>query len=261
MTSSIIALTTDFGLRDYYVAAVKGVILGIAPNATIVDVTHEIEPHNVQQAAFVLLQVWPSYPAGTIHIAVVDPGVGSERRILLGRYAGQWVIAPDNGLVTFLHRELPVEVMHVVENRKFFAPALSSTFHARDIMAPVAAHLFQGTLPHEFGRTTDRIEMLSVNSQATITQNRVEGVVLYVDHFGTLVSNIRRDQIDRVAGSAGAQVSVNGQSIGTIHSTYSDVEPGEPVALWGSCDRLEVAVHRGRAVDRFGHDAPVALEW
>ena len=261
MTTPIIALTTDFGTRDYYVAAVKGVILGIIPDAVIVDVTHEIDPHNVQQGAFVLRQVWPWYPEGTIHIAVVDPGVGSERRILLGRYAGRWVIAPDNGMVTFLHREIPVETMHVVENRKYFAPTLSSTFHARDIMAPVAAHLARGVPPHEFGRATDRIELLPIESQATITQERAVGMVLYVDHFGTLVTNIRRDQVDPAAGDVRGHVVVNGQTLGAVRTTFSDVAPGEPVALWGGCDRLEIAVHRGRAVDRYGDDARVILEW
>ncbi len=113
----IITLTTDFGTRDHYVAAMKGVILSIAPEARIVDVTHEIEPHAVLQGAFVLRQVWSWFPPGTVHVGVVDPGVGSARRIILGRFAGRYLIAPDNGLATFVHRETPADAIHVVESR------------------------------------------------------------------------------------------------------------------------------------------------
>lgn len=257
----IVALTTDFGTRDHYVGAVKGVILAIAPQATVVDVTHDVEPHNILHGAFVLRRVWPYFPVGTIHLAVVDPGVGTGRRIILGQYAGRFVVAPDNGLITLVHRDYPPEAMHVVENRRYFAADLSSTFHGRDIMAPAAAHLAAGVKPKEFGRVTDRLEMLPVAHRAVTAGGAVRGVVLYVDRFGTLVTNIGADQIG-VRPDAGdpRMVCVNGVCIGSIRTTFADVAPGEPLALMGSAGLLEIAVNRGRAVDRFGPADGIRVE-
>jgi hypothetical protein len=253
---------TDFGTRDSYAAAMKGVILGMAPKTVIVDVTHEIEPHNIAHGAFVLRQVFPWFPEGTIHVAVVDPGVGSERRILLGQYAGQWVIAPDNGLLTFLHRDFPVESMRVVEERRLFLPTLSSTFHGRDIMAPVAAHLANGLRPRDVGRLTDRIEMLSVSHHAEVSGGTIRGAVLYIDRFGTLITNIPQEQLaaPRVQ-THGARVIVNGTDIGPVRASYSDVGVDQPAALVGSSGYLEVAVNRGRAVERFGPTPSIIVEF
>jgi hypothetical protein len=281
-TMPVITLLTDYGGRDYYVGALKGVILGIAPNVRIVDITHDVEPHNILQGAFVLWQIWPWYPPGTIHVAVVDPGVGSDRRIILGQYAGRYVVAPDNGLITLLHREIPAEAMYIVENRRFFTSELSATFHGRDIMAPVAAHLANGVKPKEFGRVTDRLETLPVAEKGEIIGDAVRGTVLYVDRFGTLVTNIRREQLAGLrpdaAGlpsvdlpaSAGRQtaggtrhawtVLVNGLSIGPIRSAFFEVPQGEPVALIGGSGHLEIAINQGRAVERFGPAHAVVVE-
>lgn len=249
----IITLISDYGTRDHYVAALKGVILSIAPEARIVDITHEVEPQNIAHAAFVLRQCWSWYPAATIHLAIVDPGVGSSRRIVLGRYAGQFVVAPDNGLVSFVHHDFPLEGMRVVEERRYFLTQVSNTFHGRDIMAPVSAHLAQGVKPREFGRATDHVEVLPLNYSAAFVGNTVLGQVLYVDHFGTLVTNIHRDQLAMVPGASGRmEVEVNGTPIGPLRSTFSDVAAGEPAALIGGSELLEVAVNRGSAVQRFG---------
>lgn len=258
---ALITLITDYGTRDYYVGTLKGVILGIAPDVRIVDVTHEIEPHNVSHAAFVLRQIWPWYPAGTVHLAVVDPGVGSGRGIVLGRYGGQCVVAPDNGLVTFVHRDLPAEAMQVVENRRFFLPDPSTTFHGRDVMAPVAAHLANGVNPREFGPLTDRFEMLPISQRAEATTEGVRGCVLYVDHFGTFVTNISPEQlVERGGSSRVLEVRVNGKSIGPVRSTFSDVSLGEPIALIGSCGLLEVAVNQGRALEVFGPPDTIRID-
>jgi S-adenosylmethionine hydrolase len=259
---SIITLTTDYGLRDQYVGALKGVILSIAPSACLVDITHDIDPHNILHGAFVLRQVWPWYPKGTIHVVVVDPGVGSERRIILGRYAGQYVIAPDNGLVTLIHREMPVEALHVVEARRYFLGDLSSTFHGRDIMAPVAAHLANGVSPREFGRATDRLEILPGVHRAEVEGDVTRGMVLYVDRFGTLISNVGADQLSGAGvGCPNSEVLVDGVSVGPLRSAFCDVPPGEPVAFIGSGGLVEVAVNRGRAVDRFGPDPQISVEF
>ncbi len=257
----IVTLITDYGMRDYYVGALKGVILRIAPEACVVDVTHEVPPHNVLHAAFVLRQIWPWYPPGTIHLAVVDPGVGSERRIILGQYAGRYVIAPDNGLVTLLHRDQAAEALYVVENRRFFLPDLSTTFHGRDVMAPVAAHLAKGVNPREFGPMTDRLDLLPVADRAEVTGEAVHGSVLYVDRFGTLVTDIRQDQLMGTHRlGRGCEVVVNGHPIGPVRSTFSGVAVGEPVALIGSCGLLEVAVNQGSAVERFGPPDAVRVD-
>lgn len=249
----IITLITDYGGRDYYVGALKGVILSIAPKVTLVDVTHEVEPHNILHGAFVLRSIWPWYPAGTIHLAIVDPGVGTERRILLGRYDGSYVVAPDNGVISFLHRELRTEAMHVVENPRFTLPPASSTFEGRDILAPVAAHLAQGVKPREFGRATDRVEVFPLPRRPEVSAQGLRGCVLYVDRFGTLVSNIsRRSLLALGTHKAEFEVLVNDTSVGPILSTFGEVPAGEPVAIIGSTEHLEVAVNRGSAQERFG---------
>lgn len=257
-----ITLTTDFGTRDHYVGAIKGVIRSLAPKAEIIDITHEIGPHDVLHASFVLHGIWPYYPEGTIHLAVVDPGVGSERRIILGRYAGQYVIAPDNGLITFLHRTRRVEEMYVVENRRYFLPQPSSTFHGRDIFAPVAAHLASGVKSRDFGRSTDRVEMLDIPHSAEITGRRIMGRILYVDRFGTLVTNINQQNLLALGiKDRDPEVFVGGQNIGPIRSHFGEVPEGEPLALQGSTGYLEIAVNRGSAAERFmpGEEGQTAL--
>jgi len=257
----IIGLLTDYGMRDYYAGALKGVILGLVAKVQVVDITHDIDPHNILHGAFVLRQVWPWYPAGTIFVAVVDPGVGSSRRIILGQYAGRYVIAPDNGLVTLLHRDFPVEAMHVVEERRFFLPELSATFHGRDMMAPAAAHLANGVKPREFGRATDRLEMLPLAHCADSTGGSLSGRVLYVDRFGTMVTNIRQEQLrsPRVQERA-PSVIVNGRNIGPVRAAFHEVAVGEPIALLGSAGLLEIAVNQGRAVDQFGPLGTTSVE-
>ena len=239
----IVTLISDYGTRDHYVGALKGVILSVAPDVRLVDVTHEIDPHNVLAGAFVLRQIWPWFP----------PGVGTDRRIILGRYGGQYVVAPDNGLITLVHRDLPAEAMHVVENRQYFLPKLTATFHGRDLLAPVVGHLARGVEPRDFGPVAERLEMLSVSPCGDVTGDGVYGKVLYVDRFGTMVTNIRHDQLATIAGpSSPVDVEVDGASLGPIRSTYSDVPPGAPIALIGSCGLLEIAVNRGSAAERFG---------
>jgi len=256
----IVTLTTDYGTRDYYVAALKGVILRMAPQVRLVDISHEIEPYNVASGAFVLWQACRWFPAGTVHLAVVDPGVGTARRIIVGRFAGQLVVAPDNGLVTFLHQDLPADAVHLVENQRFFLPEVSSTFHGRDIMAPVAAHLANGVEPREFGPVMDRLDVLALPHRAELKPGAIEGRVLYADRFGTLITNIAGDQLPAPARvGAGLRVEVGGVDAGPVRSTFGEGVPGELVALVGGAGLLEIAVNRGRAVDRFGVAATVRV--
>lgn len=257
----IVTLLTDFGTRDYYVAAVKGVILGIAPDVRIVDVSHDVEPHNVLHAAFLLRQTVPWFPPGTIHLVIVDPAVGTDRRIILGQYAEYHVIAPDNGIVTLLEQDTPAESVHVLENPKYFLTEVSTTFHGRDMLAPVAAHLAVGVAASSFGPKCDGLRLLQDAGPAERTDTGLVGRVLYVDRFGTMVTNVAGQQLEAFRKPWGEwNVSVNGESIGTIRSAYADSAIGKPVALIGSCGLLEIAVNQGRAVDRFGPASSVSVE-
>ena len=257
----IVTLITDYGTRDHYAGALKGVMLGIAPQISIMDVTHDIEPHNVLHGAFVLRQVWSWYPPGTIHLAVVDPGVGSERRIIVGKYGGRYVVAPNNGLVTLVHRELSVQAVHVVEDPRFYLSRPSATFHGRDMMAPVAAHLARGVDVGEFGPVADSVEMLSVEHVAESSGDSIRGRVLHVDRFGTLITNIRMEQLAALSERVEAvSVLVNGTSIGPVRSTFCDVPAGDPLALIGGASLLEIAVNQGSAAERFGPPGTVHIE-
>lgn len=256
----IVTLTTDFGHQDHYVGAMKGVILGLAPKATLVDITHGIRAYDIIHGAFILRQIWAYYPIGTIHVAVVDPGVGTDRRILVGRYSGRIIIAPDNGLVTLIHRDAELEVMRVAENNRLWPRMESSTFHGRDVMAPIAGHVARGTKLEDVGPATDHVDMLQL-PEATLNRDQsVTGEVLFVDRFGSLVTNITRQDISLVQNRRpDAQVYVGDQLAGPIRQTYGDVGVGEPLALMGSSDVLEVAVNQGRAVDHFQWTTGVAV--
>jgi len=258
---AIITLTTDFGTRDHYVGAMKGVIKTIAPKADIIDVTHEIEPHQVIHASFVLMNTVRWFPEESIHVVVVDPGVGSERRVLLAKFEGRVVVVPDNGVITMLHRTSRVEDIRVVENSRYFLRAISSTFHGRDIFAPVAAHLSQGVKPKDFGRATDRIETLPIHHKCDTFARRIRGAVMYVDRFGTMITNIHRRDLQAITGREQVlNVQVNDEALGAIRECYHDVPLGEPLALIGSTDYLEIAVNQGRAADRFGAVGDVKVE-
>mgnify|MGYP000918084045 CR=1 FL=1 len=260
---AIVTLTTDFGTKDHYAASMKGAILRVAPSATIVDVTHAIGPQDVFEGAFVLRSVWEAFEPGTVHVAVVDPGVGSSRRIVAGRYGGRLVVAPDNGLVTMVHRDFPLEAMHVVENTRLYSGPVSGTFHGRDILAPVAGHLAKGLAVAEVGSAARQLELLAVPA-VTVLSDRLVGQVIYVDHYGNLVTNIGRGDLARLGGLvARCRVWHEQRCVGAIGSCYADRGPGEPVALVGGTDRLEVAVNRGSAagVPGVGVGDAVEVRW
>jgi S-adenosylmethionine hydrolase len=249
---AIVTLTTDFGLRDGYVAAMKGVIWRIAPQVSVVDVTHQVERHQVLPAAFVLRQTVAWFPANTVHVAVVDPGVGTERRIIAARFADQFIVAPDNGLVSLVHRDFPVEEVHVVENTGLFMPSVSSTFHGRDIIAPVAAHLANGAGLGDVGRATDHMEVLPTPRPRRLAYNSYAGQILYADAFGNLITNIMADDLVAMRRlRPDVEVTVNGQSLGSIRNTYADVPSGHALALVGSSGMLEIAVNAASAAERF----------
>lgn len=251
----LITLLTDFGRLDHYVGVMKGVLLQIAPKATLIDISHEIAPQDIVRAAFVLRQTWNWYPPGTVHLAVVDPGVGSSRRILAGKYGGQLVVAPDNGLVSMVHREIRLEAMHVVDNRKYMLSTVSATFHGRDVMAPVAAHLASGVPIQKLGPPTDRLEVLEAATPSVGRDSTIAGKVLCVDHFGNLITNISRQHLlPLVRHPHAAQVYVGSQCVGPLRTAYHEVPAGEPLALIGSSDYLEISINCGHAAEAFAPD-------
>lgn len=244
----IITCLSDFGTRDHYVAAMKGVMLSIAPQASIIDITHDVPAHDVLAGAFALAGALPFFPTGTIHLAVVDPGVGSDRRILAGRWEGQVIVAPDNGLVSFLQARAASREVHEVTNHAYFRDTVSPTFHGRDILAPTVAHLAAGLPLAGVGPRLGSPVMLKLSRPRRDGEDLV-GRIIHVDRFGNLITNITSDE---VLQSGQAEVLVAGREVGRVGSTYADVAVGSSLALIGSAGLLEIAVRQGRAADQFG---------
>lgn len=251
LPAGVVCLTTDFGLEDSYVGTMKGVILRIAPEARLVDLTHQITPQDVLEASLVLEGAYRFFPRGTVHLAVVDPGVGSVRRPIVVRSEDYYFVGPDNGLFTRIFRDESECEVFEIRDERYTLPAVSDTFHGRDIFAPVAAFLLQGVPADEFGpRVADPVSLSLPTARYGST--RVVGEVVYVDSFGNVITNIAREDLERHLGSRSFLISLNGRSIDRIHRTYLEQELGKTLALWGSSDLLEIAVAGGRADRRIG---------
>ena len=248
MASRIITLTTDFGLADGYVASMKGVILSIVPDGRIVDITHDIDPQSVQQAAIVLATAAGFFPGGTIHVAVVDPGVGTERALLAVKAGGQIFLAPDNGLLGVVFERYPMPEVRRISNQSLFMPRVSRTFHGRDILAPVAAHLARGVPFEEVGPKMKDYDRGNF-PHATVRVNQVEGQIVYRDRFGNLMTNISESDL-QTFDPATLQVRAGYTGIRGLSGAYSDVEKGELLCLIGSAGYLEIALREGSAADK-----------
>jgi S-adenosylmethionine hydrolase len=247
-TSPVITLLTDFGTQDIYVGVMRGVISNLAPEARIVDLTHEVRPQAVSDAAFLLDAAAPYFPWGTIHVAVVDPGVGTQRKILCVRTSRATYIAPDNGLLTrVLERDPPARIVSV-ENRHYFLPDVSGTFHGRDVFAPVAAHLACGVDPTQLGPELDRIRPLELPGVKQLELGALGGEVIYVDRFGNLVTNVPLAGLPQVATVLLGETTV----AGPVRHSYAECEPGELLLVAGSSGLLEVSVNLGSAERRLG---------
>jgi S-adenosylmethionine hydrolase len=250
MPEPILTLTTDFGRRSPFVAAMKGVIFSINPAARVVDLSHEIPPYDLRNVAFFLAQALPYFPPGTIHVVVVDPGVGTDRSVLFASVAGQRVLAPDNGCWTLLAEGSPEppRVVRVAEPR-FWRPAVSSTFHGRDIFAPVAAHLSLGVDPSELGPAVSSWRGLDWPTPTRLADGLL-GEVIFIDDFGNLITNIPGTALQD--DSPGLRVSLENGAVARRVRTYGDAGAGELVALISSSGRLEVAEVQGNAARRLG---------
>lgn len=249
MTLPIIALMTDFGEDDFFVASLKATILKINPLARIVDITHRLGSFDPQSAGFLLVSCCTYFPEGTIFLAVVDPGVGSSRRILLAKTKKYFFIAPDNGLLTLALEEEEVQDLRALENKKFFLHKISKTFEARDKMAPVAAHLSKGVSPSEFGPEVKEYKKLRIN-RAVLKNNEISGHILYTDKFGNLITNIPEQCVRRLRKGRRKKtlsLQVRGVEIARFENTYSSVRKGELLFLIGSLGLVEIAAKEGSA--------------
>ncbi len=252
-TMTIISLLTDFGLEDAYVGIVKGVILSVNPEATIVDVSHGVAPQDVVRAAYVLETAYEYFPPGTVHVVVVDPGVGSGRGIVAVEMNGQCFLAPDNGVLTAVLSKNSAKRIVSVENDRYFLSPSSSTFHGRDIFAPVAAHISKGLDIGILGPAVDCEKLVRLHLPKPIFTDTHEilGAVISSDRFGNLITNIHFQDIARIcsqAGSSDLAIRVGARTIHGVSDTYASVGMGTPLAVFGSTDRLEISINGDSAL-------------
>ena len=259
---SLITLTTDFGTDSPYVAAMKGVILTINPAARIADLTHAIPAQDVRQGALVLADVTPWFPAGTIHVAVVDPGVGSERRIVYAEIGEQRYVCPDNGLLDRLAACRPVSRMIAVAEREFWLPVVSATFHGRDIMAPVAARLSLGLDADRLGPRIEKLVSLTW-PEVIVLPREIRGAVESIDSFGNLITDIREAMLAEAPRDESVRIACDEHETLGIFRTYSDQPAMTLMALIGSSGRLELAIVEDSAAAMLGirTGTPVVVSW
>jgi S-adenosyl-L-methionine hydrolase (adenosine-forming) len=245
MRPGIITLTTDFGLSGPYVAAVKGVLLGRAPGVQLVDVCHNIAPQNVLEGGFVLANIVDAFPAGTVHLAVVDPGVGTDRRLMAVSVAGQWFVLPDNGLITGVTRSREPDEVRAITNPAIRREVVSATFHGRDILAPAAAHLAMGRSPEDLGPPLSRFITLR-NFEPSSDDHGFVGEVIFKDTFGNLITNVHAERLGDTAPDSW-EVEIAGERIPGIGRTYGERPAGTLMVLVGSSGWVEIAVVNGDA--------------
>jgi len=244
ITPPLVTLTTDFGERSPYVAVMKGVLLSINPAARVIDLSHHIRPQDIRHTDYFLATAVPYFPPGTIHVCVVDPGVGSDRRALLAGAGGQWLVAPDNGVLTSTLQKLGVSAVRQLTCRKFWRAQISDTFHGRDVFAPVAGHLSTGIDPADVGPPV--IDWVELPTRSAVRYGDTwRGEVRFVDDFGNLITNIPAEKVDRLP----PRVGLGGGEPRHVRwvRTYSEAGPGEVVALFSSDGYFEIAVVNGDA--------------
>ena len=249
---SIITLLTDFGNRDEYVGLMKGVILSINPSATIVDITHQIDRQDIVQAAYAIQAAYRYFPAGSVHLLVVDPGVGTQRALLAMEMGKQYFVAPDNGALTLLFNQNNTTSLVRLTNSNFFLDTVSRTFHGRDIIAPVGAHISQGVDLHQLGddiTPANAVWLESIHPRISDT-GEIVGTVVAVDHFGNLISNIDYQMLTRLAQTAPEnkiRIRLGSHTLDGLYQTYENGARNTALGLIGSRGFLEVAVNKGNA--------------
>ena len=250
---SIITLLSDFGLKDPYVAEMKAIILSIHPQARVVDITHEIEKFNIRMGAFVLASATTYFPPGTIHVAVVDPGVGTKRRPIIVETKRSYYVGPDNGLLMLAVQKEGVGHVYYVNNPQYMLPRVSRTFHGRDIFAPVAAHLARGRSPSEFGSEIQDYDLPEF-AKPHVGASELLGEVLHIDDFGNIISNISAEDLEKMGIREGGslRVKLDGKTLTVkLCSAYGEVPAKTPLAIIGSNDFLEISINQGSASRTF----------
>lgn len=258
MLKRIVTLTTDFGTSDHFAATMKGVILSLQPAVQIVDITHEVAPFEIPQGGFIIAQAYRYFPKKTIHVVVVDPGVGSTRRPLLAEMGGQFFIAPDNGVLSMIFSRETAKVRHITNERYFLHPT-SRTFHGRDVFAPVAAHLASGIAPSRFGPRIDDHLRLTFDQPSRTGKRVWTGSVLKIDRFGNIITNLHIDAFPEV-NTRPFELNVGLQMVTRLALTFTECEPGELFAVVGSSGYLEVATKEGSAAKMLGCGAGAPVE-
>jgi len=260
MPRPVVALLSDFGSRDHYAGTMKAVVLGICPDVTLVDITHDIPPHDVLTAALELSASYKYFPAGTIFLVVVDPGVGSARRGIAVDTGDHRFVGPDNGVLSAVLKETPARRSVELTERRYARPTVSRTFEGRDRFAPAAGWLAKGVDLSGLGRSAGTLQQLVI-AVPTVVDTLVSGEVLRVDRFGNLVTNIDRKLFERFAQAGGIEIAAGPHRIGRVVSTYAEIAADEVCALFGSTDHLEIAVHADSASDRLHltRGAPVTI--
>ena len=247
----VIALLSDFGTRDHYAGTMKGVMLGICPDVTLVDITHEVPAHDVVDGALELAAACRFFPPGTIFLAVVDPGVGSARRGIAAEAGDYRFVAPDNGVLTIVLRDHPPKRVVELTERRYARPTVSRTFEGRDRFAPAAAWLAKGIQLTALGRPVTDFQRLEI-PMPEIIEDGIRGVVMRVDRFGNIITNIDRRTFETVARAKSVQVSADGHRVEQIVATYAEIPAGGIGALFGSTDHLELAANGSSAAERLG---------
>ena len=247
---NVITLTTDFGLKDYYVSAMKAVMLGIAPEVRLVDVSHDIPSQDIMAGSWVLKNSAMLFPSGTVHTVVIDPGVGTERAPIALKVEDQYFVGPDNGIFSLLTADSYYSAVRLCK-QEYLRDNQSATFHGRDIFAPAAAHLSRGVDLHDLGEPID--ELVSYRwMQPIADRDGLEGTIIHIDKFGNLITNIPQSLLNEVVADKDVKIYVGNVILNSIEPTFGAVAEGEPVAYIGSAGMLEVGINKGDAEQMLG---------
>jgi S-adenosyl-L-methionine hydrolase (adenosine-forming) len=258
MRKPILTFTTDFGTGDHYVGAMKGVALGICPQAQLVDISHEVKPYEISEGAYLIAQAWRYFPKGTVHAVIVDPGVGTSRRPILMEAGGHLFVAPDNGVLSMIYSREKHKI-RLLSNDRYFRRPVSNTFHGRDIFAPSAAHLCAGVRPSGMGKAIDDYLRPAFEKPHRSGKRTWNGSILKIDRFGNLITNFHRDDYPNLEQRDFA-LTIGPHQISVIARNYAESSAGELFLIVGSSGYLEVSVNQGSAAGRIGCEAGAGAE-
>ncbi len=258
MANRLITFTTDFGLSDHFVGVMKGVVAGIAPATRVIDISHDVAPYNVTEAAFVIAEAWPYFPKRTIHVVVVDPGVGSARRPILAEAGGHFFVAPDNGVLSMVFDAAPHKV-RVISNPKVMRHDISRTFHGRDVFAPAAAHLAKGQKTASFGKLIHDYVRTWGAQPAPKGKDSWRGTILKVDRFGNLITNFAVGEFGSIK-TRPFEIRAGTHRIHRLALTYTDTAVGDLFVIVGSAGYLEIAANQKSAASLLGSSAGMPVE-